>query len=152
MPTQFAVDYIVWVFFSALGVVQVACAISGLRGVLFVRGAPVRWTVVVGLALAVGMTTWYFLDEKRNQPDTGLGLDANAQARLFVISAGFAVALTFLVTSAINHRWGANSGWDPGSGDPPPEGFEWFRRTTFMRAILARVSYLRRHRREEASR
>jgi len=148
MPTQFAVDYIIWVFFSTLGVVQVACAISGLRGVLFVRGAPVRWTVIAGLTLAAAMTVWYFLDEKRNLPDTGLGLDANVQARGFAISGGVAVTLTFLVTSAINHRWGADSGWSPESGAAPPAGFEWLRRTTFLRAIAARVAYTRRRRQE----
>ena len=148
MPSGFAVDYIEWVFFVVLGVTQAVCAISGLRGVLFLRDAPFRVNLAGGFGMALGATVWYFVDEKRNLPDTGLGLDANVQARWFAISGAFAIALTFLLTSAINHRWGANHGWDPESGEAPPAGFGWLARTTFLRAVLARIAYVRSKRRK----
>ena len=148
MPSGFAIDYIVWVFVSTLGVVQAACALGGLRGLLFARAAPTRANVTAGLGVAFAMAVWYFLDERRNLPDTTLGLDANVQARWFVIAASAAIGLTFLATSAINHRWGRAHGWDPASGAPPPEGFGWLARTTFLRAIHARAVHVRRRGRD----
>lgn len=151
MPSGFALDYIAWVFFVTLGVVQAACAIAGLRGVLFARNASVRGNVIGWLALAAVATTWYFLDERRNLPDTGAGLDANLQARWFVFTSAFTVALTFTVASIVNHRWGADHGWRLESGEPPPEGFGWLTRTTFYHAIRARIAYLRARRRNRAN-
>jgi hypothetical protein len=151
MPSGFALDYIAWVFFVTLGVVQAACAVGGLRGLLFVRKAPVREHLIVGLGLAAGVTVWYFLDERRNVPDTGSGLDANVQARWFVVASVFAVALTFIVSSAINHRWGAHHGWRPDSGEPPPEGFGWLSRTTFYHAVRARIAHIRNLRRDRTN-
>lgn len=150
MPHGFAIDYIVWVFIVTLGVVQTVCAVSGLRGLLFARNAPLRWTAGVGMSLAVAATVWYFLDERRNLPDTTLGLDANVQARWFAISGAFAIALTFLLASAINHRWGAHHGYDPASGDPPPAGMTWLSQTTFYHAIRARIAYVLIRRRNGA--
>jgi hypothetical protein len=151
MPSGFTLDYIIWVFLVVLGVAQAACAAGQLRGVLFFRNASTRTNVIAGLGLAAAVTVWYFLDERRNLPDTGAGLDANVQARWFVIAGGFAVALTFAVTSAINHRWGANHGWRLDSGAPPPQGLGWLSQTTFYRAIRARIAYWRSRRHKGAS-
>ena len=143
MLSGFALDYVLWVFAVALGVVQAVCAMSGLRGLLFAREAPVRTNATGGLGLAAVATVWYFLDERRNLPDTSVGLDANVQAFWFAVAGAAAIALTLAVTSVVNHRWGADHGWDPSSGAPPPEGLGWLARTTFFRAARARAAFIR---------
>ena len=142
MPSQFTIDYIIWVFLCTLGVLQMAVAMNELKGLLFVRGAPPRYNASGGLLLVLITTVWYFADERRNYPDTTLGLDANVQARWFAISGAAAVAMTLALASLINHRWGAGSGWNPDSGEAPPEGMGWLRRTTFARAFAARLAYV----------
>ena len=42
-----------------------------------------------------------------------------------------------VVSSAVNHRWGADHGWDPDAERWPPAGLGWLERTTFARAIAA---------------
>ena len=87
---------------------------------------------------------WYFIADERNQPDTGLGLDANVQAFWFAMSAAGAVISTLVSTSIINHSWGRNHGWDTRSGEAPPISLTWLSRTTFLHAIRARVAHWRR--------
>jgi hypothetical protein len=91
----------------------------------------------------LGAVVWYFATEERNQPDTGLGLDANVQAFWFAVSGSFSVATTLVVTSLINHGWGKDHGWDAVSGAAPPVGVTWLARTTFFHAIKARITYAR---------
>ena len=143
MPSEFAIDYIQWVFFSALGAFQFVAAKNGLNGVMLVRGFP-RLTMIAALALVGIATAVFFASEPRNQPDAGLGLDANEQGRWFVIAAMAAIGATVALTSMINHRWGAQHGLDGGARDAPPFGIEWLQRTTFARAFAARVGYARR--------
>ena len=146
MPSEFAIDYIRWVFFCALGAFQFVAAKNGLHGVMLARGFP-RLTMIAALALVGIATAVYFASEPRNQPDAGLGLDANEQGRWFAIAAAAAIGATVALTSVINHRWGARHGLDGGRrGDAPPFGVGWLQRTTFARAFAARVGYARRRR------
>jgi len=145
MPSEFAIDYIQWVFFCALGAFQFVAAKNCLYGVMLARGFP-RLTMIAALALVGIATAVYFVSEPRNQPDVGLGLDANEQGRWFAVAAAAAIGATVALTSAINHRWGARHGLDEGARDAPPLGVEWLQRTTFARALAARVGYARRWR------
>jgi hypothetical protein len=145
MLSEFLIDYILWVFFGALGAFQFVVAKNGLPGGMIVRGFP-RLTMGLGLALVLLATVVYFAGEPRNQPDEGLGLDANVQARWFAISTGLAIGLTLAVTSLINHRWGARHGWDDREGLAPPSGVSWLQRTTFARALAAQLRFRRRAR------
>ena len=131
MPTQFTLEYTLFVFIGALGVLQFVFARNGLRGVLFFRRS-LRGSTALGVLMVVAAFVWYFTSEQRNMPDTTVGLDGVAQARWFAIGAGAAVAVTFLVTSAINHRWSA----EPREG---AQGIEALDQTTFLKAATPRV-------------
>ena len=143
MPTDaFIADYTLWVFLSALGVLQFAAARSGLSGLLFVRRWP-RATSYAGVALVVASFAWFFGSEVRNLPDTVSGLDGVTQSLWFAVGAVGAVAVTFLGASALNHRWGAGYRWDPSTQPRPPAGFDLLEHTTFVRALCARITALR---------
>lgn len=134
MPEQFTLEYATFAFFGALGVVQAAAAANGLRGILFIRGSP-RWSAALGLVTVVASFTWYFASAPRNVPDTAGGLDGNVQARWLAIAGATAVGFTFLVTSAINHRWGRTP-------DEELAGMDALRETTFLRALAFRIKRL----------
>ncbi len=140
--TPFIFDYTVWVFFSALGVLQIAAVNSGLHGLLFARRWP-RASLLVSTLVIIAAFTWFFASEFRNLPDTTVGLDGNIQGRWFAISGAAAVVVTFLLSSAVNHRWGARGAQYPGEGPWPPSGLTWLERTTFARAVAARATALR---------
>ena len=143
MPTDsFIADYTLWVFLSALGVLQFAAARSGLAGLLFLRRWP-RATSYASAALVVASFAWFFGSEVRNVPDTVSGLDGVTQSFWFAVGAGGAVAVTFLGTSALNRGWGAGYRWDPSTQPWPPAGFDLLERTTFVRALWAFISALR---------
>ena len=143
MPSVFLIDYMLWVFASAIGFMQFAAARSGLRGILYVRRWP-NATMAASVLVVFAATVLYFITGERNQPDTELGLDANVQAFWFTMSAASAVITTLVATSIINHSWGRNHGWDTRSGQAPPISLTWLSRTTFFHAIRARITHLRR--------
>jgi hypothetical protein len=145
MLPEFAIDYLQWVFVSAFAAFQFVAAKNRLQGLMLVRGFPLL-TRVAALALMAVAAIVYFVSEPRNQPDSGLGLDANEQGRWFAIAAATAIMVTMVVTSVVNHRWGAEHGWDEDSGEAPPSGVAWLQRTTFARALTARVRFARRTR------
>ena len=143
MPTDpFIADYTLWVFGSALGVVQLVAARGGLAGLLFLRRWP-RVTAYAGAALVVASFAWFFGSEPRNVPDTAAGLDGNEQLIWFAVAVGSAVVVTLLGGSALNNRWGA--GHRPGASveSGPAAGIEALEHTTFVRALWARISVLR---------
>jgi hypothetical protein len=143
MLSAFLTDYVVWVFISALAVIQIAAAWSGLLGLLYARERP-RATIAVSAFVVIVTLVWYFASDARNQPDTGRGLDANVQAFWFAVSSALAVGTTFAAASIVNHRWGTGHGWEPATGEAPPSGISWLSRTTFYHAIRARIRYARR--------
>ena len=110
MPSEFAIDYIRWVFFCALGAFQFVAAKNGLHGVMLARGFP-RLTMIAALALVGIATAVYFASEPRNQPDAGLGLDANEQGRWFAIAAAAAAARTATLRPTPSNRWRARTGF-----------------------------------------
>jgi len=140
MLSEFVIDYLQWVFFSAFAALQFVAAKNRLRGLMLVREFPLL-TMVAALVLMVFAAVVYFVSEPRNQPDGGVGLDANEQGRWFAIAAASAIAVTAIVTSVINHRWGAEHAWDEASGEAPPSGVAWLQRTTFARALAVRVRF-----------
>ena len=143
MSSAFLIDYIVWVYISTLGVIQFAAVRSGLLGMLFIRRWP-KATLVATVVTVLSAFTWYFASAERNQPDTGLGLDANVQAFWFATSATLAAGTTLAISSITNYRWGKDHGWDERAGEAPPAGINWLSRTTFFHAIRARLTHARR--------
>jgi hypothetical protein len=149
MPSEFLIDYTVWVFFSVLGAVQFVAAKSGLAGLLFFRTRRTESLLLAPLAVAASFA-WFFGTGFRNLPDTGPGLDANTQALWFALASAAAITVTLALSSALNHRWGADLGWSAASGEAPPEGIGWLERTTFARALAARLAFYRAWRRRRA--
>ena len=136
--SAFEVDYVLWVALSTLGVAQYAAVSNRLWGLVILR----RWPSVtmVGSALVVACAFgWFFISEDRNQPDTGAGLDGVEQARWFAIGAAASLLAQIGVSSVVNHRWGAAHGWNPDAERWPPSGLAWLERTTFARALAARL-------------
>jgi hypothetical protein len=127
MPSQFTIEYAVFVFLSTLGVLQVVFATNGIRGLLFIRPSR-RASALLGAALVIGAIVWFFFGDSRNVPDTTTGLDGNEQSLWFALSAAAAVAATLLLTSLLNHRWGQTH------LDGPP-GLDILAQTTYFQAM-----------------
>ncbi len=139
MPDEFLSDYILLVFLSAMGVLQVVAARSGLLGLLFLRQWP-RVSQWLGSALVVAAFAWYSTDELRNIPDTDGGLEGNTQALWFALSAGTGVALTFALSSIVNHRWAMDLAREHSGGSATADGITALERTTFARALGSRLA------------
>ena len=136
--SDFEVVYALWVALGTLGVVQHAAVSNGLWGIVILR----RWpgaTKICAALVVLGAFAWFFISEDRNLPDTGDGLDGVEQARWFTMAATASILVQLGVSSLVNHRWGASHGWDPAEERWPPEGLPWLERTTFARALAARI-------------
>ena len=136
--SDFEVAYAIWVAFGTLGVTQYAAVSNRLWGLVILR----RWpdaTKVCAVLVVIGAFAWFFISEDRNLPDTGDGLDGVAQARWFALAATFSILVQIVISSIANHRWGASHGWSPAEERWPPAGLTWLERTTFARALAARI-------------
>ena len=119
-------EYLILVFLVCCGVVQVAAAYGGLRGLLFFRDR--RFSTLVGIGLMVGSLAWFFWDGGRNLPDTGGGIAGASQFGLFVLGGFLALLVTFVVTSFTNFS-------RMPSGDTT-DGLSSLKETTFGQALL----------------
>lgn len=122
--SDFALDYLAFVFTSAVGVIMAATARSGLDGLL-ITGR--RLSYLVSLTLIAGSTWWFFASQPRNVPDTGPGLDGNEQAVLFVLGAVAAMALILIVSSLRN--------WFMEAEAPGENGLDALRSSGYLRAL-----------------
>ncbi len=122
--TDFALDYLAFVFLSALGVLLAVTAHSRLHGLLLVGR---RLSVLLGAALTAAAFDWFFTSKPRNLPDTGMGLDGNEQAVLFAFGAGAALALLLILSSLRNWSMGATAAGD---------GVEALRSSSYLRLLF----------------
>ncbi len=122
MP-EFALDYFVLVFLSALGVLLFVTAYYRFYGLmLFSR----RVSMALGAALISGALIWFFTSEYRNVPDTAAGLDGNEQTLLFAFGAALAIAFLLLVSSLRNRSM---------KGKPDASGLDVLRHSSYWRLI-----------------
>ena len=119
-------EYLLLVFLVCCGVVQVAAAYGGLRGLLFFGDR--RFSVVLGMAMILGSLAWFFWDGGRNFPDTNGGIAGASQFWLFVLGGFLALVVTFGVTSFTNFSRAP-------FGDTK-EGLASLKETTFGQALL----------------
>ena len=140
---DFALDYLGFVFLSAVGVLLVVAAYNRLDGLLFVGR---RLSLLAGGLLIVGAFAWFFTSKARNVPDTGAGLDGNEQALLFIAGAGAALVLVLLLSSLRN--------WSM-VGNPEKRGLEALRHSSYLRILFrelwSRWNSLYRRMRERSS-
>ncbi len=141
--SDFEAAYALWVALGTLGVTQYAAVSNGLWGIVILRSWPGA-TKVCSTLVVIGAFAWFFISEDRNLPDTGDGLDGVEQARWFAIAATTSILVQLGVSSVFNHRWGADHGWDPAEQRWPPAGLTWLERTTFARALAARIQAMLR--------
>lgn len=123
--SDFALDYLAFVFTSAVGVIMAATARAGLDGLL-ITGHRVSY--LAALALIGGSTWWFFASEPRNVPDTGQGLDGNEQAILFVLGAMAALMLMLIVSSVRN--------WSMEAEAPEEYGLDALRSGSYLRILF----------------
>lgn len=130
--SQFTLEYLIFVFFSSLGTLQLVFSLNGIKGMLFLRNLP-KFTIVSSTLFIGIIFFWFFASATRNVPDTSFGLDANDQATWFAICAFSALLFTALVTSVVNHWWGSSPPWSS-------QGLDVLRETTFLKATTSRLS------------
>ena len=137
MLEPFAFDYALMVFSSTLGVVQFVAVKNNLFGIMIFRTRLVV-TKFSAIALVIAPFVWFFfLGEPRNIPDTGPGLEANTQTIVFASSAAIAIAVTFAISSIVNHSWGSNyKTKDEDFAEDDVEGMSVFQKTTFFWATI----------------
>ena len=128
MVGGFVLDYFVFVFIGALGVLQMVAAYRGLLGLLFIRLRPLAF--LVGLVTTSLAFLWFFLSEPRNISDQQGGLDGNQMAGLFAVAAGSALVLTLLASSVSNRSLG-------GGGQRFDPGLDALRETTYLKALIS---------------
>lgn len=102
----FAADYVILVFASSFGVIQIAAAYRALTGLLPFKNTYINY--FSGAIFILVSFIWFFCSEYRNISDTEGGLDGNQQAGLFVISSASALLFTILYTSIIHRNFGKN--------------------------------------------
>ena len=128
----FATDYYIGVFVSAVGTLQFAASVGGLRGLLIFKSALVARTL--GLALASGGFIIFFATGFRNINDYEGGLDAPTQALFLFFGAGSAVVVTLIMSSLVNWRM-------RGPDTPPVCGVDSLRETNYAVALVRSIHY-----------
>ena len=126
MVGPFTLDYLLFVFLAALGVLQMVASYTALRGLLLIRCRPVAF--LAGFVVTVLAFIWFFISEPRNLPDTEGGLDGNQLAGLFAVGAGSALILTLLLSSLRNRTMG-------GGERQFNLGLDALRETTYLKAL-----------------
>ena len=125
MP-EFALDYFVLVFLSALGVLLFVTAYYRFHGLmLFSR----HISMALGALLISGALIWFFASEYRNLSDTEGGLNGNGQTLLFAVGAALAIIFLLLVSSLRNRSM---------KGKPNANGLDMLRHSNYWRLILRR--------------
>ena len=126
VTSSFILDYYLLVFLVSCGVFQMAGAYKGLIGILYLKYRP--GSFFLGLALAIGSFTWFFLSEPRNVPDTAQGLNGNEQFAYFFAGSGAALAFTLLLSSLINRKLSAER-------SEFPAGLDALKHCSYLRAL-----------------
>lgn len=98
--SAFFIDYLIFVFLFALGVIQIAASLSGLIGILFFRKPLV--SRILGLVIIITAISWFYLSSDRNLNDVYGGLDANDQSGLFALGVIAALFTTLVISSVTN--------------------------------------------------
>jgi hypothetical protein len=130
----FEQEYLLLVFLSCYGVVQVATAYGDLNGMLIFGNR--LFSLMLGAGLISGSLVWFFWDGGRNLPDTNGGIAGASQFFLFVLGAFLALLCTFLVTSLMNSNLRKVPYTDT------VDGLSSLRETTFFQALWNNLGML----------
>ena len=97
-----SIEFYIVATVSAIGVLQLAASIGGLRG-LQLLSSPLA-TRLIGLLLPLVSFVWFFASGTRNVSDHLGGLTSNEVALIFFLGNLTAWVLTVTVTSVVNSR------------------------------------------------
>lgn len=131
-------QYFILVYFSTLGVLQIASVYAGLKGLLFFR-KPLLVYIFAAVAI-IGAFTWFYLIADRTaEPLMSIH---NGKKRFFgeaesfggFMAAAFsALVSTILISSLLNARIATSP------QEKVPEGLDALKEMTFFQAINRRI-------------
>ena len=99
--------YLLFVFFSCVGTIQVAASHSRINMMLFVmKNRTISF--LLGLIIILVSFLWFFLPDPHNINDIHGGLDANDQLLLFSTGGLGALLFTLIISSILNSKKGGN--------------------------------------------
>jgi len=133
--SDFARDYLIFVFVFALGVLQIAASLGRLSGLLLFRKTmPSR---IAGALLILAVVVWFFASAPRNINDIDGGIAGTAQTGLFALGSFLAFAVTLVLSSILNVRLAGSKA----DASTDPQGFEALSESTYAKALLRSLRY-----------
>ena len=139
----FAADYFIMVTVASVGTIQIAAAVAGLRGLLFIGRTSLA--KALGVVLIAAGPVLFFGTAERNLNDYEGGLDANEQAIFFFLGVVAGLGVTVLVSSLLNRRMKGRDG-------APEAGLDSLRDSNFAAALGRSLSYWKRNWRTQTKR
>ena len=130
----FTQEYLLLVFISAIGIIQVAASYGQIKGLLIVQNIYI--SVIVGILLIVTPLLAFFWSGGRNIPDTNGGIPGALQFVLFLSGIALAISFTYTVTSISQSYRFSNTTPDT------LKGLESLRNTTFAKALFKNLCML----------
>jgi hypothetical protein len=122
------VAYLLFVFFSCVGTLQIAACHSRISMMLFVMKNRTI-SLLLGLIIILVSFLWFFLPAPHNINDIHGGLDANDQFLLFSIGGLSALLFTLIVSSVLN------SGKGMKKHHQPLDGLDGLKEITYWQAF-----------------
>lgn len=122
-------DYFIFVLALCAGVIQLASALSGLKGLLVFRNRPVSY--LIGISLPSIAFAWFIRVGNATTPGDIGGVEGSEQFLMFWAGAGVATILTAVIASLT--QIGRQ---EPRVGAP---GMEGLRESTLLQLIKARL-------------
>ena len=124
-------DYTLMVFLAATGVLQIAAARGGLRGLLLLSSP--RLSSLLGLALIVGAYAWFFSGGPRAISGAVGGLEGSQQFFFFLVGQAAAVLTTLVAVSLLR-----SSAFPPGTRSRF-RGLSALKTSTYLQAIVSNL-------------
>ena len=122
--SKLALEYTLFIFVTSCGVLQLAAAHSGLRGLSFFKRP--QWANLFGAIAVIGAYVWFFTVENRNVP----GLEGSQQLGYFTLGASLAIVFTLVVSSLLRARINP-----PQTEGGQEQGLNALREMTYFQAI-----------------
>jgi len=97
---SYAIDYFLMIFFSSIGIIQLAAISAKLTGIILIPYLTLAKSIAT--LLVILPIIWFFAKTNRNINDYAGGLDANDQAVLFLAGAILATIATLSISSMVN--------------------------------------------------
>ena len=121
---DFTIDYFLTVLVVALGVLQIAAAQAGLKGLSFFR-KPILDRLFGLLAIVGGFCAFYVTDDRNVR-----SLEGSQQFAYYLAGVAAAVFLTLVISSLVNFGLRARM-------EREERGLEALKKTNYLRALFS---------------